>query len=248
MTKRSKILLFGIIAVVVVIGAVLMLPKAAPEVQATIPVNFDIPIEFESDWETFRFLGDVEVYSDEACTQLMTELNNNALRTDYQTFVEASFKTIPNAEVLYVKVPSYITTESTSLYSVELSDTEEVYLEIDGEPCFKLKDIKINQEIPKSMVSTGGTMMVVFEAVGKQYFHPGTSTMVIDGETYESTLQGKYKIDEATGEDMCVRFSCTFLIPDDIEIDVNDLEMTFDLRYDLHQGFVVPYYPNAVTE
>ncbi len=253
MTKRTKIFLFSIVAVVVAIGAVLMLPKAAPVAQATIPVNFNIPIEFENDWENFRFLYDAEIYADEECTQLLSTATTEENLSNRNA--EISFNRIPNADVLYVKLPPYKTSEAVSPYSVELSDTEDVYLEIDGEQCFKLSSITINQDLPSNVVSSGGAVGIIFEAVGKQYTHPGISTMVIDGVTYKGGLTANYTKDpDLAGTiyekdtQLCSSFSCIFMIPNDIEIDVNELEIVFDTEYELHPSTVVPYYPDAVTE
>lgn len=245
MTKKSKILFFSVVAIVAVIVAVFLFPKAAPEVQATIPVNFDIPLGVDSDVTDFQFIRDVKIYEDKACTQ---SVSDGTLKMNGTTNTTVSFAVTPDTEELYVKVPSYVTARDTTEYSVQLSDTDEVILEIDGKPCFKLSEITINQEVPKDMIASGGSILVVFEAIGKQYFHPGNSSMVIDGETYYGGFNAIYDVDEDTGEDICTRFSCMFMIPDDIEVDSNKLEIVFDSEYEIHQGFVTICNPNTSTK
>ena len=245
MNKKTKTILFGIIAVAVVIGAVLLLPKAAPEAQATIPVSYDIPVELDGDTIDFQFLDNVGIYSDEACTQLVTDAT---LQTDAMEGASVAFAVTPDADTLYVQVPAYISAQNTETYSVQLSDTQEVYLNIGGEACFKLSEVTINQEVPKTMIPSGGSILVEFEAIGEQMFHPGDSTMVIDGETYYGGFSAIYDENETTGTDYCESFSCMFLIPDDIEVDVNDLVISFDSEYEINQGFVATYNPGAVTE
>lgn len=201
---------------------------------ATRPASVDIPMDFSAGYEpTINFIGSIEIYSDQACTKLLTTGN---YESDLKENITVKFDCPLDCDLVSVKIPRYYLGRNTALYSMQLADSGDVILERDGEPCFEVSEININQ-------GAVGRMLVVFEPIGEQNWFPRSGYIYVDGEK-----QSSWALPIFSGDNQLESFSCSFEIPFGAEFDINETELTFDSVCEIYDGFVVPYGRNDATQ
>ena len=204
--------------------------ESESEAVTTRPASVDIPIDFSVGYEpTINFIGSIEVYSDQACTKLLT---TGYYESDFKENITVKFDCPIDCDAVSVKIPRYYLGRNTALYSIQLSDSGDVILGRDGEPCFKASEIWLSEGIIRYL-------HVRFEPIGEQNWFPRSAYIYVDGEKQSSHVSATFSGDEYEFDS----FGCIFEIPFGAEFDINDTELTFDSVCEIYDGFVVQYAP-----
>lgn len=261
MTKSKKnltIIICAALCICVIFVALTRLNSSEATDNTEMEISLDIPI---ADNEIFLGLtGDLQVSDSKDFENIMEvsikQMENEHIVADISVTVPNSEDT-QNMDTLYIKIPKYYV-GMTLAEPIQVSGIDDGVLQNSEEEVITSGNdnaIIINyngsawstiQSVRENGVDSNGitTVTITISPVGSQTSAPSNVVLEIDGQLYSAEIHNRYVT--ATRE---LRFtSLVFSIPNDAELNWNTAKLNISELRDVREGFVVPYYPDAVTE